>query len=343
MAGTDTLRRILIIDDDVDYRKLLLTWLGGLFPGTDIVEYDPPTQGLPGSDYDWAAIDVLLLDYNLRLDPATGLDILHAGQEVPNFPVTLMLTAAGTEEVAVRALKYGIADYLRKEHVNKDVLKTAIEQAFARHSMKRQRLGLLEEMRAVARQESEKIIDEYKQKLSALRVLEEKQLKQERQKMTREQEINKEQIARLEKEQKYAAVSRGILLEEIQNLKEEIKLIADEPKLNQHLDSAQERFDKANDETKRLQSQLEKAVASVDKNHWKLELSRTMEMELAKEAENFKVEAEQKTQGLHSEEGITLLRRAQARQTVAQQKKAATKQKDMDLLDDIANQLKNDK
>ena len=343
MAGSDTLRRILIIDDDADYRKLLLTWLGSLFPGVEIVEYDPLAQGLPPPDYDWAAIDVLLLDYNLRLNHATGLNILQAGQDIPYFPATLMLTGAGTEEVAVRALKFGIADYLRKEDVNKEVLKTSIDQAHARHSMKRQRLTLLEEMREMARQESGKIIDEYKQKLSSLRALEEKQLKQERQKLTRELELSKEQIARLEKEQKQAAVSRGVLLDEIQSLKEGLKLITDKPKLDQHLETAQDRFNRVNDETKRLHSHLEKAIASVDKNHWKLELSRTMEMDLAKEAENFKTEAEQKAQGLHSEEGITLWRRAQARQTVTQQKKTADKQKDMDLLDEIANQLNKDK
>lgn len=120
-------------------------------------------------------------------------------------------------------------------------------------------------------------------------------------------------------------------------------MISDMPKPDQHLETAQDRFDKANDKSKRLQSHLEKAIASVDKNQWKLELSRTMEMKLAKDAEEFKAEAEQKAHGLHNEEGITLWRRAQSRQAETQQKKVTAKQKDMDLLDDIANQLKKDK
>ena len=335
-------RRILIIDDDADYRKLLLTWLGGLFADADIVEYDPPSQGLPGPDFDWTVIDILLLDYNLRLDNVTGLDILEGNRDNQYFPTTLMLTSASGEDVAVRALKYGIADYLRKEQTTKEVLKSAVENAYARQQLKRQRLNLMDEMREVAREESARIIDDYKKKFSALRALEEKHLQQERQKLAREMDQNKEQLARMEEEQKHAELSRRVLQNEIQKLKEELIATADKPKQDARMETTRERYNRVSADTKRLQANIEKVIAGVDKNQWQLEQSRTLEMELAKEVENFKEEADQK-KNINDPSTITLLRRTHTQQTTTRQKQAAAKKQDEQLLNDIATQLDKDK
>ena len=342
MGSENTPRRILIIDDDADYRKLLQTWLRGSFPVADIIERDPLNQGLPGQDFNWADIDVLLLDYDLRVPNATGLDLLHANKDNQFFPVTMMLTSAGSEDIAVRAMKYGVADYLRKEHVNKEILKSAIENAFALHNQKHQRLSLLDEMREVARQESAKLMDDYKNKFSTLRALEEKRLQQERHKMERELEHGKIQLAKLEEEQKIAESSRQSLQVEIERLKEQHSITTAKPKLNERLGDAQSRYSNVSAETRRLQDNLEKAVAKVDKNQWQVELTRTMGNELAREAANFKEETEQKSP-VNAEAGITLLRRAHARQVDAQQKKAAAKQQTEDMLKDIASQLNNKK
>jgi CheY-like chemotaxis protein len=336
MASQHTLQRILIIDDDADYRKLLRAWLGVLFQGVDVVEYDPPSQGAPGPDFNWADVDVLLLDYNLRLDNANGIDILNGRQADPAFPATVMLTSAGSEEVAVRAFRSGIEDYLRKEDVTKEMLRSAIETAYTRHFMKRQRLCLLEEMRNVARQESEKLIEDYKNKLAHLRALEEKRMQQERQRMAHEVEEGKQQLARLAEEQKHAEISRRVLLDEIQKLKEELMAAAHEPKLTTRLETTHKRYEEVSAETKRLRENMERAVASVDKNKWQLELTKTLEAELAKEAAEFKVEADMKT-----DSSFTLLRRTQSQQAVAQQKKSAM-DKDDQMLKDVAAQLKKD-
>ena len=342
MGSENTPRRILVIDDDADYRKLLLTWLRSSFPLAEIIEHDPLNQGLPGQDFNWTDIDILLLDYDLRVPNATGLDLLHTNKDNQFFPTTMMLTSAGSEDVAVRAMKYGVADYLRKEQVTKEILKSAIENAFAQHNLKRQRLSLLDEMREVARQESAKLMDDYKHKLTAMRALEEKHLQQERHKMERELENGKIQLARLEEEQKTAESSRRALQVEIEKLKEQQSIANAKPKLNERLVTAQTRYSKASAETMRLQTNLEQAVAKVDKNQWQVELTRTMENELAREAANFKEETDQKSQ-INTETGITLLRRSHAKQADAQHKKAAAKQQTDDLLKDIASQLNREK
>ena len=75
------LRRILILDDDPDFRKLLLTFLGKMFSEVELVEYDPLTRGVPGEDFDWSQYDILLLDYYLCIPGVTGLDLLVANRK----------------------------------------------------------------------------------------------------------------------------------------------------------------------------------------------------------------------------------------------------------------------
>ena len=135
--------KILIIDDDDDCRNLLLHMLASQFQEFEAVEYDPLSQGVPGKNFNWSNFDVLLLDYDLRLDGVTGLDILQDNYDNPLFPTTIMLTGAGNEEIKVRALQSGVADYLRKDQVKMQEFKAAIDKAFAQQSSKRQHLYTL--------------------------------------------------------------------------------------------------------------------------------------------------------------------------------------------------------
>ncbi|MEX2525045.1 MAG: EAL domain-containing protein [Gammaproteobacteria bacterium] len=139
----DGLKHILLIDDDADFRNLLKTHLGTQFEGVELEEYDPAARGIPGDDFDWSRYDVLLLDYYLSPHGVTGLDILQANRKNLLFPATIMLTGAGNEEVAVRALKAGVHDYLRKEKLDKDKLRLAIIEAFEKKKSERERINEL--------------------------------------------------------------------------------------------------------------------------------------------------------------------------------------------------------
>jgi CheY-like chemotaxis protein len=124
------LEKILILDDNSDYRKLIKTFISKLLPSVEAIEYDPVFEGVPDDDFNWSEIDVLLLDYHLSIVGTTGLDILHKHHKKPSFPATIMLTGAGTEEVAVRALKTGIYEYQPKQSLTKDKLKQSIIHAW---------------------------------------------------------------------------------------------------------------------------------------------------------------------------------------------------------------------
>ena len=65
MTDSSEALRILIFDDDADFRKLLDLRLKKLFPGAVLEEYDPIASGVPDANFDWSRYDVLLLDYFL--------------------------------------------------------------------------------------------------------------------------------------------------------------------------------------------------------------------------------------------------------------------------------------
>ena len=108
--------KALIIDDSEEYRALLKIWLRREVDDIQLDEYDVQNLGKPADDFNWAAYDVLLLDYNLGND-MDGLDWYQEFGSKPGFPPTIVLTAEGDEYVAVRAVKLGACDYINKRDV----------------------------------------------------------------------------------------------------------------------------------------------------------------------------------------------------------------------------------
>ncbi len=119
---------ILIIDDSSDFRALLRLYLSKELEAPNIEEYDIETHGKPADNFDWAAYDILFLDYQLG-EEEDGLDWLKDFRKHRNFPPTVILTAEGDEYVAVRAVKLGAADYINKKDISPKRLKQLIEEA----------------------------------------------------------------------------------------------------------------------------------------------------------------------------------------------------------------------
>ena len=143
MNNSASLKSVMIFDDDADFRNLLLTILSKKFTEVNLIEYDPVAQGVPGDNFDWSKVDVLLLDYHLSIPRTTGLDILQTNRKNKLFPATIMLTGAGNEEIAVRAVKAGVYDYLRKETLDKERLYSTILDAFEKHKEESAKLNEL--------------------------------------------------------------------------------------------------------------------------------------------------------------------------------------------------------
>ena len=70
-------------------------------------------MGKPGPDFNWAAYDVLLLDYDLG-NGQTGTDWLRESVHSPGFPRTILITGVGDSYVVADAIKLGAEGYLNK-------------------------------------------------------------------------------------------------------------------------------------------------------------------------------------------------------------------------------------
>lgn len=109
--------RLLIIDASREESSRLRRLLATVLPEVEISEYDPEQQGAPRADFDWSEYDAVLLDHLLTPEE-TGLDWLARYARRPGFPPTILLSAAGDDYAAARAIKLGAADYLRKQDID---------------------------------------------------------------------------------------------------------------------------------------------------------------------------------------------------------------------------------
>ncbi|AKT42328.1 sigma-54-dependent transcriptional regulator [Chondromyces crocatus] len=100
--------KILIVDDQRNMRTLLAMLLRGAG-----YEVDEATNGIEGADLGArGAYDVVLTD--LRMGGSDGLSVLRAVKEANAMTEVIVMTAYGTIESAVEAMRLGAFDYLQK-------------------------------------------------------------------------------------------------------------------------------------------------------------------------------------------------------------------------------------
>ena len=107
-AVTDNLPTLLVVEDEKNTRDGLRRYFEGKF---DI--YLAPDVAAAMNVLETQPVDVLLTD--LRLMGGTeGLDMLSKSQSISCPPVAILMTAYGSEKVAVQAMKRGAYDYITK-------------------------------------------------------------------------------------------------------------------------------------------------------------------------------------------------------------------------------------
>ncbi len=129
---------ILIVEDKESLRTMLRKTLEGRGLGVqDSADVVDARRRLQASRF-----GVVLTD--LRLPGGTGLDVLAAAREVDAATPVIVMTAFGTIEEAVRAMKEGATDFLTKP-VDTDHLLLLIERALERRRVLTEYLILKEE------------------------------------------------------------------------------------------------------------------------------------------------------------------------------------------------------
>ncbi len=109
-------RRILVIDDEADIRESLELLLTGENYHVELAEN--ATTGL--RRFESGSYDLVLLD--LMMPDRSGMEVLADIRERDKETPVFMLTAYGSIEVAVKALKSGASDYFAKPWDNEKLL-----------------------------------------------------------------------------------------------------------------------------------------------------------------------------------------------------------------------------
>ena len=134
--------RILLIDDSDVFRLRVRQALRGWLPDADVDSWDPVAYGKPGPGFDWGRYDVLLLD-EVPAPDADGFAWLRELRDHPGLPPTVILAESGGEQVAVRAIKAGAADFVRKSELEGPRLVGAIREAILEGSPPRREVANL--------------------------------------------------------------------------------------------------------------------------------------------------------------------------------------------------------
>ena len=122
--------RVLLVDDEPSYVKVVALGLREEY-GMDIVVASSGQEAITAFQTEKDGFDVVVLDY--LMPGLTGLDVLRwmhgSGIETP----ALILTAAGSETIAVESMKLGAYDYCRKEDTDIQHLSNLIQATHERH------------------------------------------------------------------------------------------------------------------------------------------------------------------------------------------------------------------
>ena len=84
--------------------------------------------------------DVLLTD--LRLPKEDGLRLIDRAKSLPKPPVCILMTAYGSDETIVEAMKRGADDYIAKGRLDIDLLELKIDKALRTRSLEAENTAL---------------------------------------------------------------------------------------------------------------------------------------------------------------------------------------------------------
>src|SRR5256714_13592839 len=88
--------------------------------------------------------DVLLTDF--RLPNEDGMKLIARAKSLPKAPICILMTAYGSEELAVEALKRGADDYIPKGKLQIDELEYRIRRAMRQQKLETENVSLRQQL-----------------------------------------------------------------------------------------------------------------------------------------------------------------------------------------------------
>src|SRR5918911_3780772 len=88
--------------------------------------------------------DVLLTDF--RMPNEDGMKLIARAKSLPKPPVCILMTAYGSEELAVEAMKNGADDYIAKGRLQIDELEMRIARALRQQNLEAENVSLRQQL-----------------------------------------------------------------------------------------------------------------------------------------------------------------------------------------------------
>jgi len=136
--------RILVVDDEQSMREFLEIFFRG--EGYDVVTTGSVDSALVAVDAD--DFDVVISD--IQMGGRSGLELLEAVKDGSPQTVVIMITAFGTTETAIAAMKQGAYDYVTKPF-KVDELRLVVEKALEKRLLSAENQRLRSELRKETR------------------------------------------------------------------------------------------------------------------------------------------------------------------------------------------------
>jgi two-component system response regulator PilR (NtrC family) len=136
--------RILVVDDERSMQEFLEIFLRR--EGYDVVTAGDVDTAVAHLEAD--EIDLVITD--MQMPEKTGLDLLLEAREVSPETISIVVTAFGTTDSAITAMKEGAYDYLTKPF-KVDELRIVIEKALEKKNLSSENRRLRRELRSQAR------------------------------------------------------------------------------------------------------------------------------------------------------------------------------------------------
>jgi two-component system, NtrC family, response regulator AtoC len=130
---------LLIVDDEKPTRDGLRAALEDRF---DVYVADAASSAIELLESE--SFDALLTD--LRLPHEDGLKLIARAKSLPKPPVCILMTAYGSEDVAVEAMRRGADDYVSKGRLQIDELEMRIARALRQHSLETENVVLKQQL-----------------------------------------------------------------------------------------------------------------------------------------------------------------------------------------------------
>jgi DNA-binding NtrC family response regulator len=131
--------RLLVVDDEPNVARVLSTFFTR--EGWDVQSYQSPVEALSAM----AETDVDVVVSDLSMPEMTGTDLLQAMRERGYSAPLLVITAYGSVDSAVAALKLGAFDYLCKPFELEQV-RIAVQRAYLHRQLQRENEHLRQEL-----------------------------------------------------------------------------------------------------------------------------------------------------------------------------------------------------